>query len=514
MTKEGISYQNPIRFRNASTNADNYEKASKIFQSQVPGRFVQDALNVYFCTTYKSTRGEPIWNRINQADGKPLGGKYILINFGKSGETPESKTLNGQKISYTISAVRLRLNANRAYDKKALGSFVFVLLPNNDAVAPTSPTGTVANPLVQTGDSSTYALTANILEGKDRNAQAYAYLSKDTNGRSGSGTVRRGTTPATTSSTPSIASIVGRQESAAITASTGRTSSTPPRPNPSGSSPSSRRTSGGRSNTPPNVSNSPSLSTVVVRLQPDRNIFNGRGLYNGYVDKPYIQQTISVFSNTRDERNQEQPTRERIVRRHVFEIIPNTFEFSQLSSTWNNVERSGNYPLVDWAQYNLTKCSFRFLVASRRIDEIEQQRTLVNDGMDVSIEEEIENIRIMAGSPSPVTFYNFNKLLSTSYRFPYLENTRGIQWVIADLSVTATRLTPNGRGIAAAEVSITLNEYPEIARDIVFLPPLVPDRPIPQICRPNPCPPPTPRARGLITDTFTINRSIYTPESK
>lgn len=524
MTKEGTSYQNPIRFRNASTNSDNYEKAKKVFESQIPGRFVQDALNVYFCTSYKSTKGEPIWNRINQADGKLLGGKYILVNTGKSGTSVETRNLSGKKISYTIPAVNLRLNAGRKYETKAFGSFVFVLLSSFDEVAPTSPTGSTPVSINSIVGSSEYSLATNVLEGKDRNRQMYTQLSVDTNGRSGPGDIRSGKTPAATSSTPSINSVVGAVESSIISGATGGSgapsSGGPSVANPSagGSSSGGRRTgSGGQSNTPINTTNSPNYTSVVVRLEPDRNIFNGANSYNGYIDKPYIQQTITVFGRGLDERNQEQPTRQRIVRRHVFEIIPNTFEFSQLSSTWNEVERSGNYPLVDWAKYNLTKCSFRFLVASRRIDEIAQQRTLVNDGMDVSIEDEIENIRIMAGSPSPVTFLNFNKLLSTSYRFPYLENTRGIQWVIADLSVTATRLTPNGRGIAAAEVSITLNEYPEIARDIVFLPPLTPDKPTPEQCKPKPCKPPKPRVDPLWSAGVTTPQrgdTIANPESK
>lgn len=522
MTKEGSSYQNPIRFRNSQTNSNNYAKAKKVFESQIPGRFAQDALNVYFCTTYKSLKGEPIWNRVNQSDGTLLASSYILVNTGKTGTTPETRDLSGKKISYTIPAVNLRLNAGRNYDQKAFGSFVFVLLSSFDEVAPTSPTGSTlssGNPLI---DSSTHLLATNILEGKDRNSQMYAQLAIDTNNRSGPGQIRASQTPATTNRTSGTNSNLGSADfersfnEAIIRATT--PNSSPSNPSASGSSSSRRRTgSGGQSTAPGNTTNSPSLPTVVVRLEPDRNIFNGANSYNGYVDKPYIQQTITVFNRSLNERGQEQSTRERIVRRHVFEIIPNTFEFSQLSSTWNEVERSGNYPLVDWAKYNLTKCSFRFLVASRRIDQIEQQRTLVNDGMDVSIEDEIENIRIMAGSPSPVTFFNFNKLLSTSYRFPYLENTRGIQWVIADLSVTATRLTPNGRGIAAAEVSITLNEYPEIARDIVPLPPLAPDRPVPRQCRPKPCEPPKPRFDTLWTPGIQTSQrgdTTATPEAK
>jgi hypothetical protein len=510
-TKEGTSYQNPIRFRNSQTNSDNYQKAVKVFESQTPGRYVQDALNVYICTTYKSTKGEPIWNRIDQSNGKPLGGKYILINTGDSGTKPESRTLSGKKISYTIPGVNLRLNAGRTYDKKAFGSFVFILLSSADEVAPTSPTGTVSSTVNATVGSSEYTFITNIVEEQKRVQELYAQMRTDSNGRSGFGATLPRTTPAAIQGAPQGPSINGP----GVFVPTSPSPKGPSAPGAPGSG-GKGSTTGGSANTPPATPNSPTYSTVVVKLEPDKNIFNGSNSYSGYLEKPYIQQTITVYANKYDENKIEWPTRQRIVRRHVFDIVPNSFEFSQLSSTWNEVERGGNYPLVDWSKYNLTKCSFRFLVASRRIDEIDSQRTTVNDGMDVSIDAEIENIRIMAGSPSPVTFYNFNKLLSTSYRFPYLENTRGIQWVIADLSVTATRLTPNGRGIAAAEVSITLNEYPEIARDIVRLPPLAPDKPVPKQCKTKPCVPVKPKD-DLWTPGNTFQKpadAIETPESK
>lgn len=508
MTKEGSSYQNPVRFRNSQTNSDNYEKAVKIFESQTPGKFVQDALNVYYCTTYKSTKGEPIWNRIDQSNGQLLGGRYILINTGDAGTKPESKTLSGKKISYTIPGVNLRLNAGRTYDKKAFGSFIFILLTSADEVAPVSPVGTSPSSVNATVGSSEYTFVTNLLEEQKRVQEMYAQMRTDSNGRSGFGATLPKKTPASIQGAPQGPSINGPGVFVP-------TSPSPKTPSVPGAPSSGKKsTPGGQASSPSLTPNSPSLSTVVVRLEPDRNIFTGQGPYNTFLEKPYIQQTSTVFEKKYDEKNIEVPTKQRIVRRHVFDIIPNSFEFSQLSSTWNEIERGGNYPLVDWSKYNLTKCSFRFLVAGRRIDEIDSQKTTVNDGMDVSVDAEIENIRAIAGSPSPVIFYNFNKLLSTSYRFPYLENTRGIQWVIADLSITATRLTPNGRGIAAAEVSITLNEYPEIARDIVRLPPLVPDNPVPKQCKPKPCTPVKPK-RGLITDTFSEKPdSLLTPEKK
>jgi hypothetical protein len=162
--------------------------------------------------------------------------------------------------------------------------------------------------------------------------------------------------------------------------------------------------------------------------------------------------------------------------------------------------------MVDWSKYNLTKCTFRFLIAGKRTDTVDAntataKSVIVNDGLDISIDTQIEELRAMGGGPYPVVLHNLNTLTSTSFRFPYVNNTRNLQWVIADMSITATRMTPNGRRMAAAEVSITLNEYPVIARDIIALPPLAPDNPVPKKCKPTPCTPVNPKD-GLLTPWF------------
>lgn len=224
---------------------------------------------------------------------------------------------------------------------------------------------------------------------------------------------------------------------------------------------------------------------------------------------PYMQQTITDFNSVTN-------TRERIIRTHVFNIIPNSFEFSQLASVWNEVERSGNYAMVDWSKYNLTKCTFRFLIAGKRTDTVDAntataKSVIVNDGLDVSIDEQIEILRAMGGAPYPVVLHNLNTLTQTSFRFPYVKNTRNLQWVIADMSVTATRMTPNGRKMAAAEVSITLNEYPVIARNIIALPPLAPDI-IPKTCKPKPCKKINPTDVPLLSTGQIIEPTVNVPE--
>lgn len=524
MSKEGATRGNPIRFRNSNAVLL-YEKGNKAFSNQTPNTYVIDAMShTYVCTAAKSAKGEPIWGRINDVTGKPVG-SYVLISTGESGTKPVARGAGGKKISYTLPAINKRLNIGRSYDKVALGSFIFITLSQNEkdtasyppAGSTTSSGGTVNS---QVG-ASEYSLITSITNATALFNEAYNYQRVDSNGRSGFGA----TAPRRT-----IRVIVGRDglgnpiyEERVVVNRTdangnsgfGAGGQVVPAPsgssNPSSGSGSSGRGRGGRgSSANPSTTrgSSPGPQTVEVNFLPDVNIYNGTSAYNGFQDKPYMQQTITDFNSINSAAG---PIvqRRRIIRRQIFDIIPNSFEFSQLSSTWNEVERSGNYAMVDWSKYNLTKCSFRFLVAGRRTDTIDNVPSLVNDGMDVSIDAELENIRAIAGAPHPIVFNNLNKFLTKSYRFPYIDNTRNIQWVIADLSISATRLTPNGRGIAAAEVSITLNEYPIIGRDIIPLPPLVPDNPTTRQCVPtaknNFCKPKTIKD-GLFTDDYTVVR--------
>jgi hypothetical protein len=520
-SKEGSSYQNSLRFLSGSGMVL-YEKGKKAFENQNAGTYVSDAKSdVYVCTTAKTPKGEPIWGRLNTETMKPVG-RFILINTGKSGKDASTRTLGGKEVEYTLPAVLKRAKLGQAYSTKAFGSFIFVMLSAIEVEQISSPPeGTTTSTVNATLGPSEYDLPNAILTAPKANNEMYNFMRTDSNGRSGFGATR------------TIKVLVGRdglgypiyEERPFInrTDENGRSGfgATATSPAPSGatnpSSPSassSGKTGGGKgsSASPEAPGKSPTRPIIEVSFLPDRNIYNGVETYNEYQDKPHIQQIITEFDSVKK-------TRQRIIRRHIFEIVPNSFEFSQLSSTWNEVERSGNYPMVDWSKYNLTKCSFRFLVASTRTDSINGAETTVNDGMDVDVEKQLDNIRAIAGAPYPIVFNNLNKLLSTSYRFPYLDNTKTIQWVIADLSINATRLTPGGRKIAAAEVSITLNEYPVIARDIVPLPPLAPDNPVTKQCKPtaknNYCKPKTIKDT-LYTDDYVFrpDDSLETPEKK
>lgn len=521
MSKEGSSYQNPIRFYQGGVIS--YEKGKRAFDNQKVGIYAQDPItNVsYVCTNYKTARKEPVWATINPVTLEQTTPYKVLISMGKSGDEPTNTTIDGQKITYTSDVVKKRLGKAGEYNKKAWGTFIFIAITEADLAyikgEPTDSFSSTSPTVTSTGADG--RLISLIADSKIQTSEMYEYMRTDSNGRSGFGA----TSPASTTTPAQINVNQGRPDyipnwRGGIELTGGVPS--PKRPSSGGpdgnTNPGSGNGSGKGGNTtttgPGSKQPPPGTSTsVVVNFLPDNNIYSGAN-FNANI--PYMQQIVTNFDSVNN-------TRQRIIRTHIFDIVPNSFEFSQLSSMWNEVERSGNYPMVDWAKYNLTKCSFRFLIAGKRTDtlvnETFRQSTVVNDGMDVSVDSQIENIRAMGGSPQPVTLHNLNTLTNTSFRFPYLNNTRNLQWVIADMSITATRLTPNGRGIAAAEVSITLNEYPIIARDIIYLPPLRPDKPVPKECKPRPCKPVDEKKVGLwIESSYTWfsdknSENSYTP---
>lgn len=481
-SKEGKTHQNPIRANRVKAASDYYaaDKAVKAFGNQIPGSYAKDVENTYICTTYKTVSGERVWERIDPITLRGDKQYFILVKVGQKNFLSYSLDSSGKKIYYNSIAIRGR---NTGFTKLNLpfmyGKYIFIGLSNQDIdKIKGEPLNT--SPGVGGGTYSDDLFTATMSEAQLSGvAEMYRKMRENSNGRSGFGQTKS-TVYANSSQTPSTPSPSGK---------------TNPSSRNSGK-PSTRKKPG----TSPQASNSPGSTTVRVSFSPEK-IFNTGAEFNN--DKPYIEQEIIHFSKQRDAEGKLKDVREKITRRHVFDIVPNTFQISQLSSTWNEVERSGNYPMVDWAKYNLTKCSFSFLVSGNRVEVAKigsgeaSVTTVLNDGLDVSVDEQIENIRIIAGTPSPVRLYNLNTLLSTSFRYPYLENTRGIQWVIADMSVNVTRMTPNGRSIAVAEVSITLNEYPLISREIVPLPALTPFDPKKTQCKKQKCPPPSKTSYGL-----------------
>jgi hypothetical protein len=454
-TKEGLTWKNPIKI--AVGNAGQ-AAAARIFNNQVPGLFVSEASQypgfsaaiggaVFVCTRLLTAKNEPIWVKVAVTlDGKPavLASYFIYVKYIDK-DTSQTLTASRTLVNYENSS-KTNLKKRQGYSQflgntRIFGKYVFLGLSASDLKRIKAKSGEIRKGIENLYLDSELLLTMDTIPAALQ--KLYEFMSGDSNGRSGPMTIREfeGFNPGTTPS------------------SSGNR-------NPSANS---------RGQQPDKKLSVPASTPVTVKILDARIMNNGNNAtaYNSNERRPYMEQKYFVFTS---EGKQE------VTRRHVFDVIPNSFEFSQLSSTWNEVERSGNYPLVDWAKYNLTKVSFKFLVHGTRDDKLTTstgvRTTTVNDGLDKDVDEQLDNLRSIGGAPHLVRIYNMNTFLTDSYRYPYLQKAGAIQWAIGDMSVSATRLTPYGSKIATAEVSLTLVEYPVVGRDIVALPPLSPTKPI------------------------------------
>lgn len=524
MSKEGSTYLSPIK---SYTEGDGstYLKGmvEKVYSEQKPGTFFKDAGHygagydfnpvIWYCTKYKTKELEPVWVSYTTAGGGAphATDQYaIFVKVGKFGtDIIETKQTNGKIRKVSLEALNGRYGYRDAYSlQKSFqwGAYVFIGLSKaNIAYVTKSMTTPNAGTLDTSGlvtDATTAVTTTNTAN------------SAATNGRAGNGetqtetpaTIARGgesgmnyaETMASRAGWANYSSYLNSQGSGAGGASGPSGPSTPGSKSPKNKS--GKKTTSSKDT-------STGLTTVTIKKLPEKIYSNAVNFVNTH---PYIEQSVEIPGPPNKDGVTEM---QKITRRHIFDIIPNSFEFTNLSSAWEEVPRSGNFNMVDWSKYNLTKVGFKFLLHGRRQDSfsyglrngsvlswdpndprgrekalaneaIQKAKppitTVVNDGFGISIDDQIENIRKMAGAPVPVRLYNLNTLLTNEFRYPYETPGKGILWVIGDLSITASRLTANAKNIAVAEVTISLIEYPEIGREIIYLPPLVPTQPVPK----------------------------------
>jgi len=137
----------------------------------------------------------------------------------------------------------------------------------------------------------------------------------------------------------------------------------------------------------------------------------------------------------------------------VFPYIPSDVQYSSLSSVWTEIPRGYNYPFLDWSSFQRMKVSFSLIVASTRL---EPGGVLVPDGMDASVDEQLNVLRLMFQTKQPITIYNMDSLLTNTNDSLSKKPT---QFVMTDLTIEAIRRqkTPPQR-ITTAQVNITLLE--------------------------------------------------------
>ena len=163
--------------------------------------------------------------------------------------------------------------------------------------------------------------------------------------------------------------------------------------------------------------------------------------------------------------------------RHYFSPKPNQINYQNLGSEWTEIERVGRIPLVDWKNYRLMKVSFQFLVIPENTYRTGAFGATADDGVTISIDEKLENLRNMAARPYPVILYGFDDLLINANPFS-MSTGAGVQFVISELTISSLMRTTTG-SINRATCDITLQEVPIEYINIISLPKLVPGEIIP-----------------------------------
>lgn len=170
-------------------------------------------------------------------------------------------------------------------------------------------------------------------------------------------------------------------------------------------------------------------------------------------------------------------------RRFVFPLTPREVNYTGIGTRWTEIERTGNYPIVDWQGFQLLKISFNFDLVNREYAGNSSRGPATGFGYLHDCEKDIETLRQMAQTPYPVTFLNMDKFMENEVRWPTLTEGRGIEFVIAEFNVTAVQRTPVdgiratgavANRISRATCSMTLQEIPIENVNIVQMPRIQP----------------------------------------
>lgn len=141
-----------------------------------------------------------------------------------------------------------------------------------------------------------------------------------------------------------------------------------------------------------------------------------------------------------------------LINQYVFDIVPNEINYGGFGGEWVSIDRVGSFPFIDWKSFKLLQISFQFTIAAKN-------GPVTADGLDAPITDQIEKLQRMAQTPYPVMFYGFDTLLTNQFRYDNTGTPRGVQFVIQDLSISATRRNSKME-ITRAQANITLQEIP------------------------------------------------------
>jgi hypothetical protein len=153
----------------------------------------------------------------------------------------------------------------------------------------------------------------------------------------------------------------------------------------------------------------------------------------------------------------------------VFPFTPQQIQYSNLSPEISEISRPGKTPLVAFARYRAKQVSFNFLLA------------VPQDGLFISIDDQIEQLQRIANSARTVYFTQLDKQITNSLT---AGNRNGIFWSIIDFSLSSIRRNADNK-IVAAEASMTLVENINPTIKVADLPVITYTSAVPQQNKPS-----------------------------
>lgn len=157
--------------------------------------------------------------------------------------------------------------------------------------------------------------------------------------------------------------------------------------------------------------------------------------------------------------------------RFVFDYAPNNISYSNIGSTWTEIERVNNAPIVDFKNFKHMKISFEFVVSDK---------TGGISSLYTSCEDQLFLLRQMAARPEFVRFVNFDTLFSKFLIYPkLLPNGNNTAFAIVDMSISSVQRTraDNTTGysgeISRATVNMTVQEVSTSSPDLIIMPRMV-----------------------------------------
>jgi len=143
-----------------------------------------------------------------------------------------------------------------------------------------------------------------------------------------------------------------------------------------------------------------------------------------------------------------------------FDYIPATVSYTLGGSTWNEIPRTLDSPLMEWTSQTLTRVQMSFLIAGDRLEQAFGGTRSVPDGLEIDVEERIRQIRRIASRPSPVFIYGLDDIFNIHLHFAQ-SSGEPCAWAVADLAITAKRRTGGCPSlISVAQVNISFIQMP------------------------------------------------------